>query len=175
MIRESTSSYASPVVVMRKQDGSIRLCIDSRKLNQKTRRDAFPLPRIEESFDALRDARFFSSIDLASGYHQVAVAEGDRHKAAFVTPFRLYEHCRMPKGVCNRPATFQRLMQATRNDLIFQIMLVYLDDILVFSKTFTEHLASSGDGSQGEGGKMSLSATGGDFLGTSDFSKRDSD
>lgn len=140
VIQESSSSYASPVVVVRKSDGSIRLCVDYRKLNQKTKRDAFPLPRIDESFDALRGARFFSSIDLASGYHQVAVAECDRHKTAFTTPFGLYEHLRMPMGVCNGPATFQRLMQATMNDLIFQILLVYLDDILLFSETFTSHL-----------------------------------
>ncbi len=85
-------------------------------------------------------AQFFSNIDLASGYHQVAVAEMDRHKTAFTTPFGLYEHLRMPMGVCNGPATFQTLMQTTMSDLIFQIMLVYLDNILVFSKTFPEHL-----------------------------------
>ncbi|KAL2095623.1 hypothetical protein ACEWY4_007771 [Coilia grayii] len=140
VIQESSSSYASPVVIVRKSDGSIRLCVDYRKLNQKTKRDAFPLPRIDESFDALRGARFFSSIDLASGYHQVAVSEHDRHKTAFTTPFGLYEHLRMPMGVCNGPATFQRLMQATMNDLIFQILLVYLDDICLFSSTFSEHL-----------------------------------
>ncbi len=140
VIQESSSAYASPVVLVRKVDGSIRLCVDYRKLNLKTKRDAFPLPRVDESFDVLRGAQFFSSIDLASGYHQVAVAEKDRHKTAFSTPFGLYEHLRMPMGVCNGPATFQRLMQTTMSDLIFQIMLVYLDDILVFSKTFPEHL-----------------------------------
>ncbi|KAG1936344.1 interleukin-1 receptor accessory protein-like 1-A [Pimephales promelas] len=140
VIQESSSAYASPVVLVRKTDGSIRLCVDYRKLNLKTKRDAFPLPRVDESFDVLRGAQFFSSIDLASGYHQVAVAEKDRPKTAFTTPFGLYEHLRMPMGVCNGPATFQRLMQTTMNDLIFQIMLVYLDDILVFSKTFPEHL-----------------------------------
>lgn len=140
IIKESCSSYASPVVVVRKTDGSIRLCVDFRKLNQKTRKDAFPLPRIDESFDALQGAKFFSTIDLASGYHQVAVKEHDQHKTAFTTPFGLYEYLRMPMGVCNGPATFQRLMQTAMNDLIFQIMLVFLDDILLFSKTFTEHL-----------------------------------
>lgn len=140
VIHESSSAYASPVVLVRKADGSIRLCVDYRKLNLKTKRDAFPLPRVDESFDVLRGAQFFSSIDLASGYHQVAMAEKDRHKTAFTTPFGLYEHLRMPMGVCNGPATFQRLMQTTMNDLIFQILLVYLDDILVFSKTFPEHL-----------------------------------
>lgn len=140
VIQESSSAYVSPVVVVRKSDGTIRLCVDYRKLNQKTMRDAFHLPRIDESFDALQGAKFFSSIDLASGYHQVAVAEHDRHKTAFTTPFGLYEHLRMPFGVCNGPATFQRLMQATMNDLVFQILLVYLDDICLFSNTFSEHL-----------------------------------
>ena len=140
VIQESTSAYASPIVLVRKSDGSLRLCVDYRRLNAKTRRDAFPLPRIEECFDALHGARFFSSIDLASGYHQVAVHENDQHKTAFTTPFGLYEYSRLPFGVCNGPATFQRLMQVTMNDLVFQTMLVYLDDILVYSETFEDHL-----------------------------------
>lgn len=140
VIQESVSSYASPIVLVRKPDGSLRLCVDYRRLNSKTRRDAFPLPRIDESLDALSGAKFFSSIDLASGYHQVAVHEKDRHKTAFTTPFGLYEYLRMPFGLCNAPATFQRLMQATMSDLVFQIVLVYLDDLLVFSQTFQEHL-----------------------------------
>ncbi|KAJ8381162.1 hypothetical protein SKAU_G00019400 [Synaphobranchus kaupii] len=140
VIQESASAYASPVVLVRKADGNLRLCVDYRRLNAKTKRDAFPLPRIDESFDALREAKFFSTIDLASGYHQVAMHEKDRPKTAFTTPFGLYEYSRMPFGVCNGPATFQRLMQTTMNDLIFQIILVYLDDILVFSQTFEDHL-----------------------------------
>lgn len=141
VIQESASAYASPIVVVRKPDGSLRLCIDYRKLNAKTRRDAFPLPRIDESFDALRGAKFFSTIDLASGYHQVAMSERDRPKTAFTTPFGLFEFLRMPFGVCNGPATFQRLMQATMSDLIFQVILVYLDDILLFSENFDDHLS----------------------------------
>lgn len=140
VIQESSSSYASPVVLVRKSDGSLRLCVDYRRLNAKTRRDAFPLPRIEESLDALSGAEFFSTIDLASGYHQVAVHEKDRDKTAFTTPFGLYEYLRMPFGLCNAPATFQRLMQATMSDLVFQIVLIYLDDLLVFSSTFQDHI-----------------------------------
>lgn len=140
VIRESSSSYASPIVLVRKTDGSLRLCVDYRKLNLKTRRDAFPLPRIDESLDALCGAKFFSTIDLASGYHQVAVKKDDRPKTAFTTPFGLYEYMRMPFGLCNAPATFQRLMQATMSDLAFQIVLIYLDDLLVFSSTFQDHL-----------------------------------
>lgn len=139
VIRESTSAYALPIVLVWKADGTW-LCVDFRRLNSKTRRDAFPLPRIDESFDALRGAKFFSTIDLASGYHQVAMHERDRSKTAFTTPFGLYEYVRMPFGVCNGPVTFQRLMQVTMSDLIFQILLVYLDDILFFSETFEQHL-----------------------------------
>lgn len=119
-------------MLVRKADGSLRLCVYYRKLNSKTRRDAFLLPRIDESFDALRGAKFFSTIDLASGCYQVAMHERDSTKTAFTTPFRLYEYVRMPFGVCNGPATFQRLMQVTMSDLIFQMLLVHLDDTLVF-------------------------------------------
>ena len=140
IIRESYSPYASPIVVVKKKDGSMRLCVDYRKLNQKTVKDAYPLPRIAESWDALKGAKYFTTLDLASGYHQVAMDENDRAKTAFTTPFGLYEYDRMPFGLCNAPATFQRLMQATMNDFIFQILLVYLDDILVYASTFQEHL-----------------------------------
>lgn len=141
VIKESSSSYASPVVLVRKTDGNLRLCLDYRKLNAKTQRDAFPLPRIDESLDALCKAQVFSTIDLASGYHQVAVHEKDRRKTAFVTPFGLYEFVRMPFGLCNAPATFQRLMQAVMGALVFEMVLVYLDDLLVYSSTFESHLA----------------------------------
>lgn len=125
---------------VRKTDGSLRLCVDYRRVNSKTKRDAFPLPRIDESLDALSGAEFFSTIDLASGYHQVAVHKRDRSKTAFTTPFGLYEYERMPFGLCNAPATFQRLMQITMSDLVLQIVLIYLDDLLVFSTTFQDHL-----------------------------------
>ena len=140
IIRPSTSPYASPIVLVRKKNGSLRMCVDFRRLNSKTRRDAFPLPRIDESLDALQGARFFSTMDLASGYHQVEVEEEDKPKTAFTTPFGLWEYNRMPFGLCSAPSTFQRLMTSGMNDLLFQVLLVYLDDILVFSKTFQEHL-----------------------------------
>lgn len=122
-------------------DGSLRLCVHHRKLNSKTRHDAFPLPCIDECFDVLHGAKFFSTIDLTSGYHQVEVHENDRHKTACTTPLELFEFVRLPIGVCNGLATFQRLMQAAMSGLVFQIMLVYLDDILVYSQTFEEHLS----------------------------------
>lgn len=140
IIRKSSSPYASPVVIVRKKDGSIRLCIDHRRLNLKTVRDAFPLPRIDESLDALHGAKLFSTCDLASGFHQIAMDPDHQHKTAFATPFGLYEYTRMPFGLCNAPASFQRLMQQIFNDAVFQILLVYLDDIVIYSETVDEHL-----------------------------------
>merc|ERR1711917_93893 len=140
IIQPSKSAFAAPLVIVRKKDGSIRLCVDYRKLNSKTRRDAYPLPRIEESLDALKGATLFTTLDLASGYHQVAMEEKDRHRTAFHSPLGLYEFKRMPFGLTSAPATFQRLMQTGLNEMIFQILLVYLDDVLVYSQTFDEHL-----------------------------------
>ena len=140
IIRESHSPYSSPIVLVRKKNGSLRMCVDYRKLNAKTVKDAYPLPRIEESFDALQGASWFSTLDLASGFNQIGVTEEDKAKTAFITPFGLFEYNRMPFGLCNAPACFARLMQACLNEQIFQILLVYLDDILIFSKTFEEHL-----------------------------------
>ena len=116
------------------------MCVDYRRLNAKTVKDAYPLPRIQESFDALQGASWFSTLDLASGFNQVAVEEEDKAKTAFITPFGLFEYNRMPFGLCNAPASFARLMQACLNEQIFQILLVYLDDILIYSQTFEEHL-----------------------------------
>lgn len=100
VIQESSSPYASPVVLVHKSDGNLQLCVDYRRLNN-TRWDAFPLPRIDKSLDALSGAEFFLTIDLASEYHQVAVHEGDRHKTPFTMLFGLYEYLRMPFGLCN--------------------------------------------------------------------------
>lgn len=140
VIRESSSPYASPIVLVRKKDESLRMCVDYRPLNSKTRKDAFPLPRIEESLDALSGARWFSTIDLASGYNQVLVSEKDRPKTAFCTPFGLFEFNRMPFGLCNAPSTFQRLMQRMFCDQQGQSLLLYLDDIVVYSSSVEQHL-----------------------------------
>lgn len=139
VIRESSSPYASPIVLLKKRDGSLRLCVDYRQLNKKTRKDAFPLPRIEESLDALSGAKWFSTMDLASGYNQVPVTEKDKLKTAFCTPFGLFEFNRMPFGLCNAPGTFQRLMECMFG-VHCQTLLLYLDDIIVFSSSVEEHL-----------------------------------
>ena len=140
VVRPSCSPYSSPIVVVQKKDGEMRLCVDYRLLNAKTRRDAYPLPRIEESLDALSGAQLFTTLDLASGYNQVTVAEKDKAKTAFCTPFGLFEFNRMPFGLCNAPGTFQRLMERIFGDQSFQSVLLYLDDIVIFSSSFEEHL-----------------------------------
>ena len=140
-IRVSQSPYASPVVLIRKPNGKIRFCIDFRKLNSRTKRDAYALPRIEEMYDCLYGARWFSSLDIKSAYWQVEVDEADKEKTAFtVGPLGFYECNRMPFGLCNAPATFQRLMENCFGDINMQSCLIYLDDIVVFSRTFEEHV-----------------------------------
>ena len=103
-------------------------------------RDAYPLPRIDEALDALCHAKYFSCLDLTSGYHQVKVASKDQPKTAFISPMGLYEFKRMPFGLTNAPATFQRLMATIFGDMNFDSVLLYLDDIIVFSATVEEHV-----------------------------------
>lgn len=110
VIRECSSPYASPIVHVKKKDGSLHMCVDYRQVNNKTREDAFPLPCIEESLDALTGAHWFSTMDLANGYNQVPVVEVDQTKTAFCTPFGLFQWDRMPLGLCNASSTFQRLI-----------------------------------------------------------------
>ncbi len=140
VIRESCSPYSSPIIIVKKKDGSIRMCVDYRQLNAKTRRDTYSLPRIEESLDALSGACWFSTLDLASGYNQVAVAEKDKQKTAFCIPFGLFEYNHLPYGLSNGPSTFQRLMERIFSDESFQSVLLYLDDVIVFSSTVEQHL-----------------------------------
>ena len=142
IIRPSTSPYAAPVVLVRKPDNSLRLCVDYRQLNMKTVKDAYPLPRIQDAPDALRGSRYFSSLDLTQGYHQMAVDKSDVHKTAFRVGCRgLYEYVRMPFGLCNAPASFSRLMEACLGDQNYETLLIYLDDILVFSSTVEQHMS----------------------------------
>jgi hypothetical protein len=141
IIRPSTSPYCAPVVLVRKPDGSLRLCSDTRGLNSKTIKEAYPLPRIDDALDSLQGAKYFSSLDLAQGYYQVPIAEEDCHKTAFSAGVGgLFEYQRMAMGLCNSPATFQRLMEACLGDKQYETLLLYLDDILVFSKTFHTHM-----------------------------------
>ena len=140
-IRESQSPFSSNVVLVRKKDGSLRFCIDYRKLNNRTVKDAYYLPRIEETIDTLSGSKYFSKLDLRSGYWQVGVKESDKMKTAFsVGPLGFFECNRMAFGLCNAPASFQRLMERCMGELHLRECLIYLDDIIIFSKTFEEHL-----------------------------------
>ena len=140
IIEPSNSPWSSPVVLVKKKDGSLRFCIDYRKLNAVCIKDSYPLPRIDDSLDALAGAKCFSTLDLASGYWQVGMTEEAKQKSAFVTQSGLYQFKCMPFGLCNAPSTFERLMEQVLAGLQWQICLVYLDDVIVYSQNFTEHV-----------------------------------
>ena len=141
-IRKSNSPWASAVVLVRKKDGSLRFCINLRRLNARTIKDAYSLPRIEETLDCLNGAKYFTSLDLKSGYWQVEMEEECKSYTAFtVGPLGFYECDRMPFGLTNAPATFQRLMESCLGDLHLNWCIIYLDDIIVFSKTPEGHVS----------------------------------
>lgn len=139
IIRESESPFASPIVVVRKKDNSVRLCIDFRKLNAQTIKDAYALPNLEEAFSVLTGSKWFSVLDLKSGYYQIEMEEQDKAKTAFVCPLGFWEFNRMPQGVTNAPSTFQRLMERCMGSLNRSEVLVFIDDLIVFSETLEEH------------------------------------
>lgn len=139
VIQESQSPFSSPVVVVRKKNGDVRLCIDYRKLNLQTVKDAYALPNLEEIFSALKGSRWFSVLDLKSGYYQIEVEESDKPKTAFVCPLGFWEFNRKPQGVTNAPSTFQRLMEKCMGDINLKEVLVFLDDLIIFSDTLEEH------------------------------------
>ena len=141
MVEPTDGSWSSPVVLVRKKDQSWRLCVDYRRLNAVTRKDAYPLPRIDDSLDALTGSIYFSTLDLVSGYWQVPLDEEAQQRSAFVTRGGLWRWKVLPFGLTSAPATFERLMERVLKGLQWQTLLLYLDDIIVFSKDFDSHLS----------------------------------
>ena len=144
VIRPSNSSWASPVVLVRKKNGTHRFCVDYRALNSITKADTFPLPRIDDLLDQLGESKYFSTLDLAAGYWQIRVHPDSQAKTAFITPQGLFEFQVMPFGLTNAPAVFQRLMQNVITGLNPEegpdFVSAYIDDILIFSRSLSDHI-----------------------------------
>lgn len=140
IIRPSSSDYASPIVLVKKKTGELRLCVDYRTLNKMIARDNYPMPLIEDLIDALSEKRYFSLLDLRDGFHQISVAEESIKYTAFVTPFGQYEYCKMPFGLKTAPLKFQRYVNDVLADLIKTGDIVaYMDDFLIATRTIEEH------------------------------------
>ena len=140
LIQPSDSTWSAPIVFVRKKGGSTRFCVYYRRLNSVTRKDNYPIPRINAALDAISGAKYFSTLDLRSGYHQVEIDKTSRQYTAFVTSSGLYEFNVLPFGLCNAPPTFQKLMNHVLQGLDGNIWLIYLEDIIIFSSTFEQHL-----------------------------------
>jgi transposase InsO family protein len=138
-IRPSTSPYGAMALIVRKKDGTARVVIDYRGLNEITVKNKYPLPLMDELFDRVHGAKYYSKLDLRTGFHQIAIHEDDTEKTAFRTRYGSFEYRVLPMGLCNAPGTFMQLMNDTFRDLLDKSVLVFLDDILVFSDTLAEH------------------------------------
>ena len=140
VIKKSHSPYASNIVLVRKHSGELRLCVDYRELNQKTVKDSYALPRIEELMDGLAGSKWFSVIDMKSGYHQIEIYPDHQPRTAFTAgPLGFWEYCRMPFGLSNSPATYQRVMEECLDGLNHSICHIYLDDVIIVGSTFEQH------------------------------------
>ena len=138
-IRPSQSLYGAPILFVKKKDGPTRMCTDYRALNKITKKNVYPLPRIDELLDRLQGAKFFTKIDLRQGYHQIRIKEADVEKTAFRTRYGHYEYTVLPFGLTNAPATFMGLMNEVFRPLLDKSVVVYRDHILIYSRTWDEH------------------------------------
>lgn len=142
---ESCSPWSSPVVLVKKKSGQWRFCVDYRRLNSVTVKDCLPLLRVDDTLDALAGAVWFSTLDFSNGFWQIEVAEEDHENTAFTTGWGLYQWRSVPMGLSNSPATYQRMMELVLRGLPWNICMVYLDDVLLYSSTFEHHLSSLGE------------------------------
>jgi hypothetical protein len=138
-IRPSSSPWGAPVLFVTKKDGSIRMCIDYRSLNEVTIKNKYPLPQIDDLFDQLQGAKYFSKIDLRSGYHQLRIKEADIQKTTLFTRYGQYEFTVMPFGLTNTPAFFMNLMNKVFMEELDKFIVVFIDDILIYSKSRKDH------------------------------------
>ena len=139
LIESSSSPYGAPILFVTKKDGSLRMCVDYRALNKLTVKNRYPLPRIDDLFDQLQGAVVFSSLDLASGYHQIRITDEDVPKTAFRTPMGHYQFRVLCFGLTNAPSTFQAVMNRLLEPFIGKFALVYMDDVLIYSKSSADH------------------------------------
>lgn len=140
MIEDSESPFSSPVLLVEKKTGDVRMCIDYRGINKATVKQQFPLPLIDDQLDRMQGMKYFTTLDLSSGYYQVPVAKDSRHITAFSTPDGHYQFKRMPFGLCNAPAVFQRLINKVLGKLLYTVAMAYLDDIIIPSRTIDDGL-----------------------------------
>ena len=140
-LKPNNSAWSNAVILVRKKDGGLRFCIDFRCLNSHTKKDAFPLPRIHDTINALKGFKYYTTEDLLSGFWQIPmVAESKQYTALTVGMLGFYEYKCMPFGLCNAPATCQHLMQNCLGELNYTTCLVYLDDVVIYSSMQDEHL-----------------------------------